>query len=193
LITGDPSHRGKRYLAVTHFQGNDFQAVIDFSRFASNRPRSLFAEGAPVLSVGTLVHGNRGTAVFTLNALESAGEIIDMYVEAPKGKTLTAFKKGLGIYRFVSHEPNAISIRLRYRGKRDGTLLPSARILASGSGNLNSKAILQKLLDANVDAVDLRFQGMLTVDLGLRREDRTAPAVDMESIAVREDKQVKIA
>ena len=31
------------------------------------------------------------------------------------------------------------------------------------------------------------------VELGLNQEDRTAPAVDMESIAVREDKQVKIA
>ncbi|HOL94127.1 MAG TPA: Ig-like domain-containing protein [bacterium] len=192
LITENPARPGQRYLAVTNFHGTTTQAAMEFVKKDGSEHVPLFAEGAPVLSTPSTIRDNRGTAVFHLEAMESAGDIIDLYAETLDGQAVTAVATAPGKYWFTSQENGEVELRLRYRGTTDPALRSHARVTAAQLQGENPESLLDKLLDENTDSVDIRFEGSLLIDLGLSTQDHTGPFVEIQDLTVREDNRVRI-
>ena len=192
LITEDPARPGQRYLAVTNFHGTTTQAAMEFVKPDGAESVPLFAEGAPVLSTPSTIRGNRGTAVFHLEALESAGDDIDLYAETLNGKPVTAIVTAPGRYKFTSQENGEVELRLRYRGTTDPALRSHARVTAAQLQGENPESLLDKLLDENTDSVEVRFEGSLLIDLGRIGQDHTGPFVEIQDLSVREDNRVQL-
>lgn len=190
-IVPDLFQTGKRYFIVSNFSGKD-DALFSFYRKTPNKTNSIFEEGAPILSKLTTIQGKIATTAYHLAPLESCGEIIDLYAEVLDSTPVFAQKTGMGVYRFIAQGQAITSIRLRYRGQRDASLLTNARLAGSKIYNNSEDEIIQKLWDNSVDSVDIRFQHELTIDFGLDRQDRIAPAVEIRDIAIRQDKRVEI-
>ena len=168
-ITEDSTVSGKRYLAVSNFNGTQSRASLNLT----------FDEGAPVLAAESVIVDKMGNVLLKLDQLQSYSETLELYLQTTEGEPVRARRTGLGQYMIEPLQESKVVLRCSSQGAeticvstndgRDDVILPASKRHAL---TLNSTT-----------AITLTGPGYL---------DATAPSAEIANISVREDGQVRV-
>jgi hypothetical protein len=169
VIPGKKEPVTRRHLAVVNLDGEACQTQLSLT----------FDEGAPVLSLATLVRGKTGLTPVRLARYGTCGETIDAYVESLGATAVEARRLSLGRYSLIPAFGNTAKVRLR---------------LANATGPiqiLDAQGQTLREVSAGPGAADgysLDISEEVTVvDRAALDGDRLGPAVEIGDIIVRED------
>jgi len=177
LVVPDADCEGKRYLVLANLYGEETETAPDLS----------FDEGAPVLSSETTIEGKKGSVTIQLSRLASLGEAFELYVETGQGTAIRARKETRFRYRLSPAGGGTAQVRLRYRGRGAESILVS-EVAGREPRRLPVASLRSK--EGHV----LKVEGPVSLEvLGKAYEDHTGPAVEIESVAVRDDHRVAVA
>ena len=175
LVIPDVQQNGKRFISIANLYGTQTEVVLQLS----------FDEGAPILSTETQITGNSSFTPIHVPAPGALGEICELYLTVSDNKSVIAQKVRENRYSVQPIGDEQVSIRVCYAG------LGGEEILVTDANG-------QEIDKVKVDSAD---QNLLTLDLtslvwidiqGDRYIDRTAPAVEIAEIEVREDGRVAV-
>lgn len=176
LVVPDAGHRGKRYLVLSNLYGEETATALDLS----------FDEGAPILSEETTIEGRKGSATLQLPRLASLGEAFELYVETEQGTTIRARRETRFRYGLSATGGGTAQVRLRYRGRGAESIVVSD-VAGRELGRLPAASLRSK------EGHALRVEASLSLEvLGKACEDHIGPAVEIESVAVRDDRRVSV-
>jgi hypothetical protein len=174
-----PEERRKprsRYLAIANLDGNVTETSLQLS----------FEEGAPVLSVSSIVRGKSGTIFLKLGSFENLGETMDSYAEVLGDKPISVRKMALGRYLFRTIPGETAEVRMRFA---DGQ-----------AGPFQFRDPHGKILEANAlcrqdqsGAVVFKIEGeVIVLNMKEIERDRIGPAVEIADATIREDGRVTL-
>jgi hypothetical protein len=176
LIPGERQKPLSRHLAIANLDGNVTETSL----------RLTFDEGAPILSVSSVIRGRRGTMLLKLEPFESFGETLDSYAEVLGDKLVEVRKMALGRYLFRTIPGETVEVRMRFSG--------------GDAGPFQCQDVDGKILEANAlgrqdqgGGVIFKIEGEVTV-LNMKEieQDRIGPAVEIADATVREDGRVTL-
>lgn len=166
VMPGQTGAVPRRYLAVANLDSESCSAQVPLA----------FAEGAPLLSVPTMVQGKSGLTPMKLARFETCGETIDAYIESLGTTAVEARRIALGKYALEPAVGTTAKVTLR---------------LAAPAGPLQILDAQGKMLQEVVTAgqgYTFEVAGPVTViDRGALERDHLGPAVEIGQIVVRED------
>jgi hypothetical protein len=169
VIPGKKGPVTLRHLAVANLDGEARQAQLSLT----------FDEGAPLLSLATLVQGKGGLTPVRLARFETCGETIDAYVESLGATAVEARRLSLGRYSLKPAFGKTATVRLR---------------LANAAGPLQVMDAQGKTLPEvapgrrAADGYFFDISGEVNVvDRAALDRDRLGPAVEIGDVVVRED------
>ncbi len=169
----DPKEEGKRYVSIANFYGDQNETLLSIST----------AQGAPVLSVPMRIRGTQGSTCLQLEPLESFGETCDLFITAPKLRTIAARKVSDIRYEIKPLSDGLTTIQLMYCSGQPETIR-----ISNESGD-----VLNQIKTTPGDQIQLSVEEPIILEFPNRSEnDPIAPAVEISDIEVREDERVLI-
>gem|GEM_PF-1228469 len=176
LIPGERRDRSEWRLAVANLDGDVTETFLRLS----------FEQGAPVLSVSSIVRGKSGTALLKLIPFETFGETLASYVEVLGDKSVEARKIALGRYHFRTLPGETAEVRLSFSDGQAGPIQ-----FQDSAGRILDAGILSRQ-DQN-GGVIFKVGGEITIlNMKEYEKDRIGPAVDIADTTVREDGRVNL-
>jgi len=176
LIPGERREHPSWHLAVANLDGDVAEMSLPLS----------FEQGAPVLSVLSVVRGRSGTALLKLDPFKTYAETVESYVEVLGDGSVEARKIALGRYRFRTIPGETVEVRMSFADGQAGPFQfrdSEGRILEAGSvsrQDQNGRVIFK--VNGEITFLNMREQ----------EKDRTGPAVEIADVTVREDGRVSL-
>jgi hypothetical protein len=148
--------------------------------------RQSFAEGAPVLSIPSLVTRKSGAALVELERFGTLAETLDAFVEVRNGGPVEVRRVSRGTYLFRTSPGETSQILVNFRSAAGGPMRllgPDGRVLREFAADPGRAATGL--------AIDVSGEATL-IDIDAKAGDHLGPAVEIRDVSAREDGRVTV-
>ena len=176
-VVAPTGHGGApRVLALANLSEHDGTASVSLS----------FPEGAPVLAQPTTITGSQARADVTLAALETSGQTLDWYVEAPPNTTIVARKTAFDRIELRAGGGRRGRVRIAYLGKRAARFVFRSAASATAESVRSPRPGRSRSLEW-----DLR-EPLVVQAVGRELTDTLAPAVEVATLERQADGKLRV-